>query len=51
MAMSVKRKTSTKGKVPVIEPSGDGPGLFRVRYADGSLSDVVDLTRAREALT
>jgi len=39
-----------KGKTPVgIVPAGDGPGLYRVRYADGTLSDAMGLTEAREA--
>jgi hypothetical protein len=55
MADMMSTKVATKrrkGKTPVaIEPSGDGPGLYRVRYADGTLSDAMGLTEAREALT
>ena len=44
-------KVKIRGKTPVsIEPSGDGPGLFRIKYADGTLSDVVNLARAQDAL-
>jgi hypothetical protein len=32
-----------------IEPVREWPGLYRVRLADGTLTDVVNLTRARDA--
>jgi hypothetical protein len=32
----------------VIRPAGDGPGLYRVRFADGTLSEVLTLAEARE---
>jgi hypothetical protein len=43
MANITKKRT----KAP---PGGDGPGLYRVRHADGSTSDVVTLTEAREEM-
>src|SRR5262249_47856316 len=53
-------KTGGKGgpherQAPEGEDAGEhravGPGLFRVRFADGTLSDAMGLTEAREALT
>jgi hypothetical protein len=33
-----------------IEPDGRWPNMYRLRYPDGSLSDMVNLTRAKDAL-
>jgi len=33
---------------PRIVPDGRWPGMFRLRLPDGSLSDILNLTRARE---
>jgi hypothetical protein len=33
-----------------IVPDSKWPGMFRLRLADGSLSDMVNLTRAKDAL-
>jgi hypothetical protein len=35
---------------PRIVPDGRWPGMFRLRLPDGSLSDMVNLTRAKDAL-
>jgi len=35
---------------PRIVPDAIYPNMYRLRYRDGSLSDMVNLTRAREAL-
>jgi len=35
---------------PRIFPDPKWPGMYRVRRPDGSLSDMVNLTRARDAL-
>jgi hypothetical protein len=51
IAMSTEVKTKRTKLPPGIVPDGDGPGLYRVRYADGTLSDAMGLTEAREALT
>jgi len=32
-----------------VEPDGLWPGMFRVRFPDGTLSDIVNLTRAKDA--
>jgi hypothetical protein len=32
-----------------VEPDGRWPGMFRVRFPDGTLSDMVNLTRAKDA--
>jgi hypothetical protein len=32
-----------------IEPDGTWPGMWRVRLPDGSLTDMVNLTRAKDA--
>jgi len=41
MAKITKKRTKAP---PSIVPAGDGPGLYRVRYGDGTLSDVVTST-------
>jgi hypothetical protein len=35
---------------PRIVPDEHWPGMFRIRRPDGSLSDIINLTRARDAL-
>jgi hypothetical protein len=35
---------------PGIVPDERYPGMYRLRLPDGSLSDVVNLTRAKDAL-
>jgi hypothetical protein len=35
---------------PRIVPDGWWPGMFRLRLPDGSLSDILNLTRAKDAL-
>lgn len=37
------------GVLATIEPDGEWPGLWRVRTPDGRLSDMVNLTRAKDA--
>jgi hypothetical protein len=32
-----------------VVPDAAWPGMFRIRRADGSLTDMLNLTRAREA--
>jgi hypothetical protein len=32
-----------------IAPDGQWPGMWRVRYPDGGLSDMVNLSRAKDA--
>jgi hypothetical protein len=49
--MSTKVKTTKRTRPPPgIIPDGDGPGRYRVRYADGTLSDIVTLTEAQGML-
>ena len=38
------------GLNPRIVPDAKHPGMYRVRLPDGSLSDMVNLTRAKDAL-
>jgi hypothetical protein len=33
-----------------IVPDAKWPGMYRIRHPDGSLTDMVNLTRARDAL-
>jgi len=33
----------------VIEPDSEPTGLYRVRFPDGEISDVTNLTRAKDA--
>jgi hypothetical protein len=35
---------------PGIVPDEHYPGMYRLRLPDGSLSDIVNLTRAKDAL-
>ena len=35
---------------PKIEPDARHPQMYRIRYADGTLSEMVNLTRAKDAL-
>jgi hypothetical protein len=35
---------------PRVVPDEHWPGMFRIRRPDGSLSDMVNLTRVRDAL-
>lgn len=35
---------------PKIVPDARHPALYRIQYADGSLSEMVNLTRAKDAL-
>ena len=48
------REISTKkavARLPVrIVPDAKYPGMYRLRIPDGSLSDIVNLTRAKDAL-
>lgn len=38
-------------RLSAIEPDPDWPNMWRVVEADGSLSDMVNLTRAKDAAT
>lgn len=38
-----------KNPLAVVEPDGKYPFLYRIRYPDGHLSDMVNLTRAKDA--
>jgi hypothetical protein len=35
---------------PRLEPDANWPGMWRVRWRDGTLSDMVNLTRAKDAI-
>jgi hypothetical protein len=35
---------------PAIVPDAVWPGMYRIRLSDGSLSDMLNLARARDAL-
>jgi hypothetical protein len=35
---------------PTIVPDSKYPGMYRIRYADGSSSDLLNLARAKDAL-
>jgi hypothetical protein len=37
-------------KLPRVVPDSTYPGMYRVRWPDGSLSDMVNLTRGRDAV-
>jgi hypothetical protein len=44
------RRSATKALPPGIVPDATYPGMYRLVLADGSLSDMVNLTRAKDAL-
>ena len=44
----IRIKRHAKAAEPVIRPTGGDLGLYRVRYADGSMSEAVGMTEARE---
>jgi len=35
---------------PKVIPDADFPGMYRVRWPDGTLSDIVNLSRANDAV-
>jgi hypothetical protein len=35
---------------PKLEPDVNWPGMWRVRWSDGTRSDMVNLTRAKDAI-
>jgi hypothetical protein len=40
---------TTKIPLAIVEPDGKYDSLYRIRYPDGHLSDMVNLTRAKDA--
>jgi hypothetical protein len=36
---------------PALEPDVKWPGMWRVRWTDGRLSDMTNITRAKDAIT
>jgi hypothetical protein len=50
-AASAAADVTLRGNTPVgVEPDRYWSNMWRVKYADGRLSDMVNLTRARDAL-
>ena len=45
----VADKPTSRRLPPGVVPDANWPGMYRVRLSDGSLSDMVNLTRAKEA--
>jgi hypothetical protein len=45
-----ERVTLSRVRAADIEPDKRWPGMWRVRFADGSLSDMVNRTRAHDVL-
>jgi hypothetical protein len=46
------RLHSVRGRVlAAIEPDRQWPGMWRIRLPDGYLSDIVNLSRAKDAVT
>jgi hypothetical protein len=45
----VAQKSTSRRLPPGVVPDAKWPGMYRVRLPDGSLSDMVNLTRANEA--
>jgi hypothetical protein len=43
------RHGSGRSPLAVVEPDAKYPFLYRIRYPDGHLSDMVNLTRAKDA--
>jgi hypothetical protein len=46
---ALRLRTERGRVVASIEPDSDEPGLWRVRMPDGRLTDMVNLTRAKDA--
>lgn len=44
-----RRNRWATSKTPVIKPDLIHPGMWRLQYPDGRLSDMVNLTRAKDA--
>jgi len=40
-----------KQRQPKVVPNAAHPGMWRVRWPDGRLSDITNLTRAKDAVT
>jgi hypothetical protein len=49
ISSEIRPKKTTSGAVSIV-PDAKWPGMYRLRFPDGSLSDMVNLTRARDAL-
>jgi hypothetical protein len=47
---AVDSKKSAAAAYVAIVPDERFPGMYRLKRADGSLSDMVNLTRAKDAL-
>jgi hypothetical protein len=42
-------RLSTGGLLATVEPDGHWAGMYRVRFPNGHLTDMVNLTRAKDA--
>jgi hypothetical protein len=49
MFRAERTERSQSGRKLAIEPDGKWPGMWRVKFPNGQLSDMVNLTRARDA--
>ena len=49
ISSEIRPKTTTSGAVSIV-PDAKWPGMYRLRFPDGRLSDMVNLTRAKDAL-
>jgi hypothetical protein len=49
ISSKIRPKNTTSGAVSIV-PDAKWPGMYRLRFADGRLSDMLNLTRARDAL-
>ena len=49
ISSEIRPKNTTLGVVSIV-PDAVWPGMYRLRFPDGRLSDMVNLTRARDAL-
>jgi hypothetical protein len=49
ISSEIRPKTTTLGAVSIV-PDASWPGMYRLRFSDGRLSDMLNLTRAKDAL-
>jgi hypothetical protein len=49
ISKEISTKKTTLGAVSIV-PDAKWPGMYRLRFPDGRLSDMINLTRAKDAL-
>ena len=49
--MESSHRMPLEARKPKVVPDAVHPGMWRVRWPDGRLSDITNLTRAKDAIT